>query len=222
MADNIFSRTGRYISAAIEDGLERLEQLSEPALMRQAVRETDYAIEKLEHEHHAAVRRLEQAIAAADDAHAKAMQWAEEAGFSAAKGRDDLAQAATEMQQDSEKMVEAFSGVAEIARTEAEFLKTALHDMAVQREGVQRELTEFLKGRRQTELVETFEESVRAKISAILDRAESVMETVSNSRPTDDSDQAASADMDTSRKTADIDAQLAQLKKDIAAKKSDK
>ncbi len=218
MPENIFTRTGRYIGAAIEEGLDRLEEMSGPALMRQAVREASDAIEKLEHERDEAMKRLELALAATDDARTKMQEWTEKAKFAVSKGRGDLAEAALEMQQDSEKMAEAFSGISEIARTEAELLKTALQDMTRQKEDMQRELAEFLKDRRQAELKETFEKSARTKIRAILDKAESVMETVSNSRRADESDTV--VDSGTSEKSADIDEQLARLKKEMAAKRA--
>jgi len=222
MAENIFTRAGRIISTAIEEGLDRLEEASGTALLRQAVRETDYAIDRLERSYNAALQRADKATIAGKEASKKATQWSEKAVFSLSKEREDLAKAALEMQLDSERFSEALSGAAEVARAEAGLLKATLQDTVEQKGQMQKELAEFMKNQHQAELTEAFDNSVRKKVQATLDRFETVMNGISTSEKTRNETRTRTADIDTLQKEADIEERLAKLKNAVKTKKRKK
>ncbi|MGU3662331.1 PspA/IM30 family protein [Methylobacterium fujisawaense] len=62
MSESIFSRISRILSASVEDAIDRLEAAGGPAVMREAVREAERAIDQAKAELESiTVRRLQAA-----------------------------------------------------------------------------------------------------------------------------------------------------------------
>ena len=63
MAESIFARVSRLLSATVEDTVDRMEQAGGDAVMREAIREADRAIDRLKSEyreaHEEATRNLD-------------------------------------------------------------------------------------------------------------------------------------------------------------------
>ncbi|MFD0934835.1 hypothetical protein ACFQ12_06510, partial [Methylobacterium trifolii] len=62
MAESIFNRMSRILRATVEDSIDRLEQAGGEAVMREAIREADRAVDQAKAEREAVtVRRLQAA-----------------------------------------------------------------------------------------------------------------------------------------------------------------
>ena len=61
MAETIFTRVSRLLSATVEDTVDRMEQAGSDAVMREAIREADRAIDQVKTELEAAMTRRLQA-----------------------------------------------------------------------------------------------------------------------------------------------------------------
>ena len=61
MAESIFARVSRLLSATVEDAVDRMEQAGGDAVMREAIREADRAIDQVKAEREATMTRRLQA-----------------------------------------------------------------------------------------------------------------------------------------------------------------
>src|SRR3954451_7958424 len=102
MAESIFARVSRLLSATAEDAVDRMEKAGGDAVMREAIREADRAIDQVKAERESTMARRLQAARQ----HKMLMDRAEElttkAKFALSQGRDDLAEAALARQVDFE------------------------------------------------------------------------------------------------------------------------
>ena len=62
MAESIFTRVSRIFSARVEDAVDRMEQAGGEAVMREAVREADRAIDEVKAQLEATMARRLQAV----------------------------------------------------------------------------------------------------------------------------------------------------------------
>ena len=62
MAESIFMRVRRLISASVEDAVDAMERAGGPSVMREAIREVDRAIDEVRAEQEAASARRLQAM----------------------------------------------------------------------------------------------------------------------------------------------------------------
>lgn len=106
MAESIFLRVRRICAARIEDTVDRMERDGGDAVMREAIREVDRAIDDVRAQQQAAMGRRLQAAKQQQMVEAKIAELGAKAKFAVESGRDDLAEAALTRQVDFEAEVE--------------------------------------------------------------------------------------------------------------------
>jgi phage shock protein A len=94
MADNIASRVSRLISGAANQIVDAAENLAPEAVMEQAIREVDHAVDDVRAELGRAVARKHLASQRLAEENRKHDELSEKARLAAEQGRDDLAEAA--------------------------------------------------------------------------------------------------------------------------------
>nr|MCU0955677.1 PspA/IM30 family protein [Hyphomicrobium sp.] len=92
MAESIFERVSRLLSGKLEDSVDRLEQAGGAAVMREAIREVDRAIDQLRSDHEGVVTRRLQAARQRKMLAEHVHKLTEKAKFAVSEGRDDLAE----------------------------------------------------------------------------------------------------------------------------------
>lgn len=106
MAESIFLRVRRLCSARIEDTVDRMETEGGDAVMREAIREVDRAIDEIRSQQSAAMARRLQAAKQQAMVEGKIAELGNKARFAVDSGRDDLAEAALTRQVDFEAELE--------------------------------------------------------------------------------------------------------------------
>jgi phage shock protein A len=106
MAESIFLRVRRICSARIEDTVDRMETDGGDAVMREAIREVDRAIDEVRSQQQGAMARRLQATKQQAMVEGKISELGSKASFAVASGRDDLAEAALIRQVDFEAELE--------------------------------------------------------------------------------------------------------------------
>jgi len=106
MAESIFLRVRRICSARIEDTVDRMETEGGDAVMREAIREVDRAIDEIRSQQSAAMARRLQAAKQQAMVEKKIAELGSKAQFAVDSGRDDLAEAALSRQVDFEAELE--------------------------------------------------------------------------------------------------------------------
>jgi phage shock protein A len=137
MAESIFVRVQRVISASAADALERA---SGTALMREAIRELDGASEKLRSQLEAAESRRLQATHQQRGVREKLETLAEQARYAIGKGREDLAEAAVAQQRNCEAQLVALRKMQSESVVEGRGLEENLAALKVRRAEMEREL----------------------------------------------------------------------------------
>ena len=107
MAESIFARVSRLLSATLEDAVDRMEQAGGEAVMREAIREADRAIDEVKAELESTMARRLQATRQQKMLAERAEELTAKARFAVSEGRDDLAEAALEAGADPVGQAEA-------------------------------------------------------------------------------------------------------------------
>lgn len=218
MAENIFERARRVVSAALEDGVERLEQASGTKLMKQAVREVDYAIEDAEDEYVAAEKRKSAASAQAGILREEAAEWREKAEYALSKDRDDLAEAAIAENVRCKKKARNHEEEGKQAAKDMERLGNTQKELREKRVKLQNELDDYLAAERKAKTAARPSPDYEGKMSDILKRFEHIMDMPLRSKKAGDRKAAPADDFDEMQERDEIDAALAELKKSMKAR----
>src|SRR5437773_2716114 len=102
MVESIFARVSRLLSAAVEDSVDRMEQAGGDAVMREAIREADRAIDQVKAELESTMARRLQAARHQRMLIERAEELTTKARFALGREREDLAEAALSRQVDFE------------------------------------------------------------------------------------------------------------------------
>ena len=102
MAESIFSRVGRLLSARIEDSVDAMERANNDGVMREAIREVDRTIDAVRADQERAMTRRLQAARQGEMIGRKLEELTVKARFAVESGRDDLAEGALKRQVDLE------------------------------------------------------------------------------------------------------------------------
>ena len=122
MAESIFARVGRLLSATVEDSVDRMELAGGDAVMRETIREVDRAIDQVDSEHQSVMARRLQAARQQKMMRDRIEELEAKAKFAVGQGRDDLAEAALSRQVDFEAQIKKLDEVQTLAReAEAKF-----------------------------------------------------------------------------------------------------
>lgn len=218
MAESIFRRISRLLSASAEDAVDQLERAGGEGVMREAIREADRAIDQVKTDHEAVMARRLQAARQQQLLHKKVAELTEKAGFAVAEGRDDLAEAALSRQIDFEAQAGQLDEVQSRAREEEARLEEGLAALQARKRQMEDSLSAFVCSRRDAALggdgPARPERSAEKKVDAAeqaFDRAMSGAGGVGFTRS-----DAATIDkvaaIDALRKSAAVAARLAELK----------
>ena len=219
MAEAFYMRAKRVVSVGIEETLDKVERASGTSMMRQAIREVEHAMEKVQREIDAATDRKIQAGSQQESFLTKAKEWGEKAVFTLGKGRDDLAEASLSRQMDLETQAGQFAKIKITAKQEADRLAEILPTLKAQRDEMNVELAEFQKAVRETQLGGTekadFERSVERKVENARRTFERSMGLVADSEGSniDSAFAKNSAEIDDLQRSAEIEERMAALKK---------
>jgi len=126
MAESIFARVSRLLSATVEDAVDKMEQAGGDAVMREAIREADRAIDQVKMELQTTMARRLQAARQQKMLTERAEEMTTKAKFALNQGRDDLAEAALSRQIDFEGQAKKLDAVQDQARDEEKRLEDGL------------------------------------------------------------------------------------------------
>ena len=152
MAESIFMRVRRLISASVEDAVDAMERAGGPSVMREAIREVDRAIDEVRAEQEAASARRLQAMRQQRMFRDKLAALEAQARFAIAEKRDDLAEAAVSRQLDFEAQAERLETVQTEAASEASRLEECLVALTTRKTQMEDALAAFETAQRDAAL----------------------------------------------------------------------
>jgi phage shock protein A len=147
MAESIFARVSRLLSATVEDAVDRMEQAGGDAVMREAIREADRAIDEVQAQLEAVMTRRLQAARQGKmlDEHMAGLT--DKAKFALGEGREDLAEAALSRQVDFEEQAKKLEAVQTQSRDEEQRLEAGLAALKARKRQMEEALAAYLTAR---------------------------------------------------------------------------
>lgn len=152
MAETIFSRLQRLFSATVEDTVDRMEKSGGDAVMREAIREVDRAIDEVKAQQEAAVARRLQAVRQQKMLKERVEGLNDKARFALKEGRDDLAEAAIVRQMDFEAETRKLDPVQAAAKEEEGRLADSLTALNTRKQQMEEALSAYMISRREAAL----------------------------------------------------------------------
>ena len=152
MAESIFARVSRLLSATVEDAVDRMEQAGGDAVMREAIREADRAIDEVKRQLEATMARRLQATRQQKMLAGRVAELTTKAKFALGEGREDLAEAALSRQVDFEEQAKKLDAVQAQAREEEQRLEDGLTALKARKSQMEEALSAYLISRREAAL----------------------------------------------------------------------
>jgi len=152
MTESIFARVSRLLSATVEDAIDRMEQAGGDAVMREAIREADRAIDEVKAERESTMARRLQAARQQKMLTERAEELTAKAKFAVSQGRDDLAEAALSRQVDFEAQAKKLDAVQQQAREEEQRLEDSLTALNARKRQMEDALEAYRISRREAAL----------------------------------------------------------------------
>jgi phage shock protein A len=149
MAESIFARVSRLLSATVEDAVDRMEQAGGDAVMREAIREADRAIDQVKAQLESTMARRLQAARQQKMLAERAEELTTKARFAVSKGREDLAEAALSRQVDFEVQAKELDAVQQQAHEEEQRLEAGLAALGARKRQMEDALQAYLVSRRE-------------------------------------------------------------------------
>ena len=149
MAESIFARVSRLLSATVEDTVDRMEQAGGDAVMREAIREADRAIDQMKTEFESTMARRLQAARQQKMLTERVEELTAKAKFALGEGREDLAEAALSRQIDFEAQAKKLDAVQSQAREEEQRLEGGLAALNARKRQMEDALQAYLISRRE-------------------------------------------------------------------------
>lgn len=149
MAETIFARISRLLSATVEDSVDRLEKAGGEAVMREAIREADRAVDQVKAEREAVMSRRLQAARQQGLLAKRVEELNGKARFAIDEGRDDLAEAVLSRQIDFEAQGEKLGELQAQAREEEVRLEEGLAALKTRKTQMEDALSAYLIARRE-------------------------------------------------------------------------
>lgn len=224
MAESIFLRVRRIISASIEDAVDAMERAGGPGVMREAIRELDRAIDEVRAEHEAAATRKLQAARQQRLFRERLTGLDEKARFALGEGREDLAEAAIARQLDFETQAEKLESVQAEAAAEALRLEECLAALQNRKKEMEEALAAFELAQRDAACSGESPRSPKRQTERKVERAEAAFDRamaaaggVSGIMRTDAKAAAKVGEIDVMQRNAVISQRLAALRGAAAA-----
>jgi phage shock protein A len=152
MAETIFARVSRLLSATVEDTVDRMEQAGGDVVMREAIREADRAIDQVKAQLESIMARRLQASRQQKMLAERAQELTSKARFAVEADRDDLAEAALSRQVDFEAQAKKLELVQSQAREEEQRLEDGLAALSARKRQMEDALSAYLVSRREAAL----------------------------------------------------------------------
>lgn len=152
MAESIFARVSRLLSAAVEDSVDRMEQAGGDAVMREAIREADRAIDQVKGQLEATMARRLQAARQQKMLVQRVEELTAKAKFALGEGREDLAEAALSRQIDFEAQAAKLDDVQSQARDEEQRLEDGLTALKTRKAQMEEALSAYMISQREAAL----------------------------------------------------------------------
>lgn len=143
MAESIFTRVGRLLSARIEDNVDAMERANSDGVMRESIREVDRTIDAVRADRERAMTRRLQAARQQEMIARKVEELTDKARFAVENGRDDLAEGALARQIDLEGQNSRLDDVQLLAREEEAKLEESLAALRARKTQMQEALAAF-------------------------------------------------------------------------------
>ena len=147
MAESILARVSFLLSATLEDAVDRMQRAGGDAVMREAIRDADRAIEQVKAELEASMVRRLQAARQQKMLTERAEALTAKAGLALGQGREDLAEAALSRQVDFEDQAKALDAVQQQVREEERRLEVGLAALGARKRQMEDALQAWLIGR---------------------------------------------------------------------------
>jgi phage shock protein A len=129
MAESIFIRVRRVLSANVEEAVDSMERSGGAAVMREAIREVDRALDEVRSAQEAASARGLQAKRQQAMFRERIKELEAKAKFALGENRDDLAEAAISRQIDFEEQAKRLDDIQADAKTEAKRLEECVAEL---------------------------------------------------------------------------------------------
>lgn len=143
MAESIFTRVARLLSARVEDSVDAMERANSDGVMREAIREVDRTIDAVRGDRERAMTRRLQAARQQDMIARKVEELTGKARFAVENGRDDLAEGALARQVDLEQSSTELDRIQQLAREEEAKLDESLAALRARKSQMQEALAAF-------------------------------------------------------------------------------
>jgi phage shock protein A len=144
MAESIFARVSRLLSATVEDAVDRVGQGGGDAAMREAIREAERAIAQVKVEHESTMARRLQAARQQRMLTERAEELTTKAKFALGQGREDLAEAALSRQFDFEAQAQQLDTLQQQARQDEQRLEDGLAALSARKRQMEDALRSYL------------------------------------------------------------------------------
>lgn len=152
MAEPIFLRVRRVLSASAEETVDAMERAGAGSVMREAIRQIDRAIDDVRAEHRSAQQRGVQAKKLEQAIRDRIADLDEKARFALGKGREDLAEAALSSQLDLEERVTQLETAQKESAEQVIRLDSCFADLRARKTKMEKELRDFEARRRDCSL----------------------------------------------------------------------
>ena len=203
MAEPIYLRVRRVLSASAEEAVDAMERAGGASVLREAIRQVDRALEEVRAEQEAVAARGLEAKKRQSAIRERVADLEEKARFALSRGRDDLAEAALSSQLDLEERVARLDAAQADAAEQAGRLDECAAALAARKAQMEKDLAAFQTSRRDADLGGDCTRRRDQRIKRTVARAEQAFERVMAGTG-GDSD--AGADPEGAAKLAEIEA----------------
>ncbi len=222
MAEPIYLRVRRILSATIEEAVDTMERAGGATVMSEAVREVDRALDEVRAEQEAATARRLQAVRQQRMLRDGTTALVDKARFAMEAGRDDLAEAALSRQLDFEAQADRLDAV-QAAADEAARLEECVAALATRKAEMEEALTAFQIAQREAALGGDGPSQPGRNVERKVERAEKAFDRAMSgaggaafTRP-DGKAAAKVAEIDVIQKSAAIAQRMAALRAELQA-----
>lgn len=223
MAESVFARVQRLLSAKVEDTVDRMETAGGEGVMRESIREVDRAIDEMRSDQNAAMARRLQAARQQEMVNKKIAELGAKAAFAVEQGRDDLAEAALQRQVEFEEEIGKLQKVQDGGSEQEQKLDDAITALKTRKGQMQEVLDAFCQSQADAmvggdgamQLAQAIDKKVE-NAEAAFDRAMGGAGGVNFSRTDADTINKV-AELDGLQKSASVASRLAALKASKAA-----